>query len=427
MMVVEYLRRWCSAITASYKPTVQLRTALGATVAMRTQNRGAALRRPRYLLVDISTLATTDAKTGIQRVTRSILQQWLANPPMGFEVRPVCASHWRTYHFCDYAHIGLTPNPDLASSMHPTPAQAGDIFISLDLTAHILPRHHLQLEDWKMRGVKIFFVVYDLLPTMHPEWFTKRGTAAQRKWLRSMAIYADGAMCISRAVAAELRAWLDQTLGVHSQEVAVLSFPLGADISKSIPTRVDGENCIGAFSIVKASANVLMVGTLEPRKGHDFVLSAFEQLWIKGEQVCLIIVGKVGWKVEALVARLRSHPEAGKRLHWFENTTDEILCAYYEQCSGLLMASKGEGFGLPIVEAASHGLPILARDLPIFREISNHSATYFSTNLPSELAGTLKTWLDAIHSGTAIKPHKIKIHSWRESADSLFGQVVQLT
>ncbi|MFN0630266.1 glycosyltransferase, partial [Bacillus anthracis] len=66
------------------------------------------------------------------------------------------------------------------------------------------------------------------------------------------------------------------------------------------------------LSILKQRPSFLMVGTLEPRKGHAQVLDAFENLWKGGANLNLVIVGKVGWMVDLLVQRLCSHPELGK-------------------------------------------------------------------------------------------------------------------
>ncbi len=72
-----------------------------------------------------------------------------------------------------------------------------------------------------------------------------------------------------------------------------------------------------------------MVGTLEPRKAHQQVLEAFEQLWNDGQKIQLVIVGKQGWMVESLAQRIRTHPELGKRLFWLENVSDEYLEKIY--------------------------------------------------------------------------------------------------
>jgi len=68
-----------------------------------------------------------------------------------------------------------------------------------------------------------------------------------------------------------------------------------------------------------------------------------------------------------LIERLRGHVESGRRLRWIEAGDDADLLAAYRCSSVLLAASCGEGFGLPLVEAAASGLPILARDIAVFR------------------------------------------------------------
>ena len=129
-----------------------------------------------------------------------------------------------------------------------------------------------------------------------------------------------------------------------------------------------------------------MVGTIEPRKGHMQVLDAFDQLWSQGMDINLIIAGAEGWRhlrqdmrrtIPQIVARLRSHRERGRRLFWVNGPSDEYLEKIYATSSCLIAASEGEGFGLPLIEAARHKLPIIARDIPVFREVAGEHALLF--------------------------------------------------
>ncbi len=396
----------------------EIRAALALRASTRLQAEVSTGGRERQLLVDVSTLANIDAKTGIQRVARAILVEWLRHPPAGFTVRPVQASRWQPFHYAD-AQKWLG-DIQAVGPQGEVQANAGDIFLSLDLTAHILPLHHRQLARWKLSGVKIFFVVYDLLPTLRPDWFTDAGVKAQRRWLRTLAIHADGAACISHTVAGQLREWLDSSLGPLSPPLAIEAFSLGADINQNTD---EVTQLPSALRIDRDQQTVLMVGTIEPRKGHAVTLSAFERVWNSGSNAHLVIVGKVGWKVDRLVERLRNHPENGKRLHWIENGDDALLHALYQHCSGLLMASEGEGFGLPIVEAARYGLPVLVRDLPVFREIAGDAASYFTADTPDALAGALSTWLSQLANATAVSSKSMRVRTWEESAKSLLDAI----
>jgi len=169
-----------------------------------------------------------------------------------------------------------------------------------------------------------------------------------------------------------------------------------------------------------------MVGTIEPRKGYGHALAAFESLWEKGEDVNLVIIGKAGWNVETLVSRLRNHPEAGSRLFWLDNATDEMLEALYGATAGLLMASEAEGFGLPIVEAAKYAKPIMLRDIPVFREIAKANAHYFSSGSHADLAAELMKWIELIRQNKAIVSTEIGEHSWEKSAKQLLFKLESL-
>ncbi len=162
-----------------------------------------------------------------------------------------------------------------------------------------------------------------------------------------------------------------------------------------------------------------MVGTIEPRKGHAQVLDAFDRLWRDGFEGSLVIAGKPGWQIDSLAERLTHHAEAGKRLFWLSEVDDDELRRLYTQLDGLLMASEAEGFGLPLVEAARYGMPIFARDLPVFREIAGAHASFFAADNGSELAPQLSAWLAKVQSGTAIASNTMNVQTWNASANQL--------
>ena len=97
--------------------------------------------------------------------------------------------------------------------------------------------------------------------------------------------------------------------------------------------------------------------------------------------------------MDMLVNRLKNHKELGKRLFWLEDVSDEYLEKLYSAATCLLTASEGEGFGLPLVEAARRNLPIIARDIPVFHEIAGQHAYYFTGLDDGSLAATIVQWM----------------------------------
>src|SRR5262249_55761665 len=144
------------------------------------------------------------------------------------------------------------------------------------------------------------------------------------------------------------------------------------------------------------------------------VLAAFEKLWESGHDCLLVISGRPGWMVDDLIARLRSHPQLGNNLFWFDDSSDELLEELYQACTALIAASRGEGFGLPLVEAAQRGLPIIARDLAVFREVAGAHAYYFSDD--SALAAALARWMDLFREDRHPRPEDLPRLTWQASA-----------
>jgi glycosyltransferase involved in cell wall biosynthesis len=176
---------------------------------------------------------------------------------------------------------------------------------------------------------------------------------------------------------------------------------------------------LDALARIRGHATFLMVGTVEPRKAHAQVVAAFDRMWQGGSDACLVIVGKQGWMVDDLAARLRTHPGRGSCLFWFEAASDELLDMLYGSATALIAASRGEGFGLPIVEAARRGVPVIARDIPVFREVAGDHAAYFQDDTPVALADTLAAWMAAHSSGNAPDPNGLAVVDWSTSAAAL--------
>jgi glycosyltransferase involved in cell wall biosynthesis len=375
-------------------------------------------RLARSLFVDISELSERDAKTGVQRVTRSILLHLLSQPPIGYRVIPVRADTEHlgyrsatsyTRHTFGYGHhedddILIEPQPE-------------DIFLGLDLQHHVVTAQQPWLRWAHMHGVYVYFVIYDLLPLQFPDCFPQGTEAGHRNWLGVVTGF-DGVLCISRSVAQEVSTWLD-TQTYHRYTPRVSWFHLGADIDNSIPTKglsAEGEECLRQC---RARTTFLMVGTVEPRKGHGDVLDAFELLWAQGLDLGLAIVGKRGWNIDALASRILAHPEVTSRLFWVSGASDEFLQAAYSASDALLAFSLGEGFGLPLIEAAQYGIPIIARDIPVFREVAGAYATYVDATSPRAIATAITNWIDARSRDHIPKSANMPYLTWQESTAQL--------
>ena len=378
----------------------------------------------RQLFLDISILVREDLKTGIERVVRGVLLALLEETFDGYRIEPVYADDQCVYRYARRFCARLAGAEPAHLDDDPLEYSPGDIYLALDLTLQNVPRDRAFLEEMRDSGVGLYFVMYDLLPMRRPDFFPEWLHPVFSAWLDTVSVLADGVLCISKAVANDLAVELRRLHPLRLRPLQIASFKLGSDLQASSPTRGMDPADATFLRGMSGRACFLMVGTVEPRKGHKQALDAFDALWGLGSDACLVIVGKPGWMIESVVERLRGHREMGRRLFWFPKASDELLEALYRTATALLMASKGEGYGLPLIEAAHHGLPIVCRDLPVFREVAGEHAFYFSGDDGESLAAAIKQWRSLAASGEAPDSRGIRGVTWRESARDLVGTLL---
>lgn len=316
---------------------------------------------PKRLLVDISILNRHDAGTGIQRLVKSKLEEFLSRPPEGYVVQPVAATKSEFYQ-----PVAWRGKFTVSPHGNDVELGEGDIFFGLDLCANILPHHRTRLLEWKRRGANFVFVMYDLLPLQRPEWFSGKLVAAFRRWMPVVVTLADEVQCISKAIADDFERWIQSRYDLNSSDIAISVMPIKA--SDWMPELAQ-ENCATDLPCVSDTPFFLTVGTVEPRKGHADLLDGFERMWSSKPDLAWVIAGRPGWKTAALQSRIKTHPLFGSRLFWLEGADDRQLGNLYKNCHGVILPSHAEGLGLPALEALEMNKPVLARDLPVYREL----------------------------------------------------------
>ncbi len=387
----------------------------------------------RRLLLDVTATAGNGLHTGIERVVRALAGELLANDVPGIRIEPVRlvqqGGQWLYRHAHDFA-LQLLGAPGGVLDEDVVDPRAGDVLLGLDISGHALIEAEQSglLQRFRTAGVRVHFMLHDLLPIRLPEVFPPGADVAHAQWLQ-VAARTDGAVCVSDAVAADLRTWLAQPAnGAIRRDFRVQVSHHGADLdkSRSIAGTLDAVDRV--LQAMHARPTFLMVGTIEPRKGYLQTLQAFGELWRRGVDANLVVIGREGWRplpddmrrdIPQTLRALKSSSEAGKRLFWLDDASDGTLQRVYASASCLLSASFGEGFGLPLIEAAAQGVPLCVRDLPVFREVAGDAAHYFTARTPGELADALQAWLALFAQGRHPPSSALAHKTWKQSAEHL--------
>jgi glycosyltransferase involved in cell wall biosynthesis len=418
-LVAEITARIAAFAQTSQRPAVELQETASLVAGLLPRQD----TRPR-LFVDITELHATDSKSGIQRVVRSVIQHLLTDADAAYKVELVYAAKPVGYKTAvAFTRRMFGESQTMAGEDTYIQPQQGDIFLGLDLHFNIDQDHEHFFNKARQAGAQVYFVVYDLLPLLLKDTFTPELVQKYGNWLRVVS-QQHGAVCISQAVAAELKAWVAQNQPAVAQTFKIDWFHLGADIESSIPSKGMPDDGPQLLQQLTTQPSFLAVGTLEPRKRHGQMLDAFEQLWAQNVAANLIIVGKPGWLTEALTTRLSTHTQLGRQLFWVQTASDEYLEKIYAAASCLIAASEAEGFGLPLIEAARHGLPIIARDIPVFREVAQDHALYFAGDEGAALATAVQSWLAMAKQQKTPDSRQIQRQTWAQSAQQLLSRVI---
>jgi alpha-1,2-rhamnosyltransferase len=300
--------------------------------------------------------------------------------------------------------------------------RTGDVLILLDSSWYINPRFIKQVEELKNNGVMIVSVVYDIIPLQNPKYFHDMFVVIFKSWFNWISQIADGFMTISKTMRNQLQSHIRQnSFNTSEQRQWFDYFCLGSELDLVKRERIVRSTVKAIFC--KNNSVYLTVGTIEPRKNHKYLLDAFELLWRENLDVTLYFVGKIGWKSEALVKRVKTHSEYNRRLFMFNDITDAELEYCYMKSRCLVLPSFIEGFGLPIVEAKQRGLPVMASDIPVFREVGEGYAAYFDLRESQTLAELICQYEKNGEFPTAQKGQDLSRLTWDNSTKELLTKI----
>jgi glycosyltransferase involved in cell wall biosynthesis len=272
-------------------------------------------------------------------------------------------------------------------------------------------------------GTRIGVVQYDFIPHTHPEFVGKRLATSFRSWMSDTLKRADFVAAISEAVAAEARDELRRMGRDPDRSMPLVqAFRLGADVK---PPAKDGTVRGELLEFLAASPvqPYLTVGTIEPRKNQTILPDVFEAVWRQVPDARLLIAGFVGWNGNELMRRLHGHPRYGSHLMHFGDLSDAELLHVYGRARGLIFPSRAEGYGLPIVEALSHGMRVFASDIPAHREVGGPWCAYFAPCDVAGLAAQIVRWERDGDFPAARPQAAFDSPTWHQATEQLMGIV----
>jgi len=329
----------------------------------------------RRILIDVSRLIWRSWRgtpaTGVDRVCRAYVQR--------FHTQSLALVQRRGHHYLlnakysellfelfisgvsDFRSRFLRLSASAFSTARQRPPREGMLYLNIGHTGLDEP----SLPRWIARNrLRAIYFIHDLIPLLHPEYCRPGEGAKHRLRMEHVLKSAHGLIGNSQATIDDL---------------AFFAAANGLPMAPAVPARIAGSEI--PTSVTPKSfdrPHFITVGTIEGRKNHSLLLHIWKRL-VKQyglDAPLLVIVGQRGWEASHTLAMLDRAVDLKDHVLELGDCGDLELASLIAGARALLMPSFAEGFGLPVAEALQLGTPVIASDLPVFREFAGTIPTY---------------------------------------------------
>ncbi|MCT8158516.1 glycosyltransferase family 4 protein [Pseudoruegeria sp. SHC-113] len=249
-------------------------------------------------------------------------------------------------------------------------------------------------------------LVHDVIPLDHPEY--QRPGTVEAFARRMQAVSRSATRCIYTTQTARTDA--ERHMERFGRVPPAVVAPLGLDLPELAPA-------------AEAEAPYfLALGTIEPRKNHALLLDVWDRLLAEGGDVPLLkIVGKRGWNNAEVFDRLDDTAHWQGRVQELGGVADEDLAPLIAGAQALLFPSLAEGYGLPPLEAAALGVPVVCNTLPVYRETLGNIPIYADASDQYQWEKAIRMLAEASVKERKIGANGFRPPVWSDHFATVFG------
>ncbi|QQS43807.1 glycosyltransferase family 4 protein [Candidatus Roizmanbacteria bacterium] len=237
-----------------------------------------------------------------------------------------------------------------------------DIFFA---PAHYSPR---------FLSVPLVLTVHDLSYFMYPNEFLKKDLYKLTNWTKYSIDHAKTIIAVSKTTKKDILKWYK----LKDRDVRVIYN--GFRKRKQKKTDV---NILKEYELQKKKY-ILYVGTLQPRKNIQTLIQAYAAFRKDHPDFKLVLAGKKGWLFDAIFREVQSH-NLEEDVIFTGYTSDDGLIDLYNNAFCFVLPSFYEGFGIPILEAMSHNIPVISSHASSLPEIGSEACLYFDPHSADDL------------------------------------------
>ncbi len=297
--------------------------------------------------------------------------------------------------------------------------------------AGIAPPLPVRKSDWQLypnfyiwptlRHSKKAVIIHDICFMKYPEYVEDKNRAFLDRVATHSMKRADMIISNSQFTTSELVAHA----GVPREKIVTIDIPV--DTASFLPELDRGPRRLAErYHITKPY--ILSLGTLEPRKNLTTLVEAYCRLPLEiRKQYSLVLAGKWGWKTEALRTLIEQKQSEGYDIITPGHIDHEDKCTFYRNASFFCLTTHYEGFGMPLLEALHCGVPTVAVDIPVLREVGG-KACLWAEKSPEDVSAKLHQLITSPELQTHYRirgPEQSSQFSWEKTGHKLLEEFLR--
>lgn len=255
--------------------------------------------------------------------------------------------------------------------------------------------------------------IHDMTFFTNPEWHERAKVAFFRRAISYAAVHARAIVSVSQYTAR----LIDELLEGHAPVVVA---PLGVDLERFKLDAAGDEDNLRRHGLHTEVDYFLFVGTFEPRKGIDVLLDAFTTVAEEHPNVELWLAGQHGWGVAEVEGRLATH-RAAARIRRLGFVPDDALAPLLRGSRAAVYPSRGEGFGLPVLEALACGVPVVTSRDTVMEEVAGPAAILTTAGSVPDLSRAMLELLEQSPEERALAARRgrerAEVFTWARCVD----------
>lgn len=327
-------------------------------------------------IIDPTTTSRRQLHTGIQRVVRSVVPEWMKLGDAELTVWAGKGMVFRPANEIERTRIlDFQPNirvdgdkgkePDTILVPWNTTVVVPEPTMEFDRTVALTA-----LANWS--GSSVSTVLHDVLAVSSPEWFTDESRIKLTNYTPVLRT-SSRVSAVSATSADNLRALLPAFTDPVITAEGISSHLLPVDAVELVPEEFEATKA--ELGGIPGLPIVLAVSSIDPRKNHLILLRAAEKLWQEGVGFQLLIIGWGAWHNDGFAVELERLQAKGRPIRIIRRATELQLWTAYRLASFSVFISLAEGYGLPAAESLAAGVPVVLSNYGAMAEVGEGGGT----------------------------------------------------